>query len=396
MDDPGDSVFMEMAIALAQEGVGRTSPNPTVGCVIVRDGRVVGQGFHEYALKDHAEVRALRDAGSLAKDATLYVTLEPCCHQGRTPPCVDAISRAGIRRVVVARVDPNPHVSGKGIEKLRSCGIQVDVGIMSEEAGALIDGFARWITEGIPLVVGKVGMTLDGKIGTGRPEECRISSPEGLEFGQNLRHRADAILVGVNTVLVDDPELTYRGRDPKARPLIRAILDSQLRTPTSAKMMKTGPKGSVLVFCGSNASEKRQEKLEREGAEVLRIRSAGAEVDPLAVLRELGRRNILEVLVEGGGRVHWSFVSGHLVDKFYFIIAPIVLGGMDGALPVSGKGYETIKEAAKFKVRHFFSVGPDVILETYPVWSRSIISPWLSAETFPSRGQYRGRSSERK
>lgn len=210
MFDAADRRFMKMALALAEKGSGQASPNPTVGCVIARDGRVVGRGMHVYALKDHAEVGALREASGLSKGSTAYVTLEPCCHYGRTPPCVDGLIRAGLHRVVVARIDPNPRVSGKGVDRLRSSGILVDVGLMSEEAGVLIENFACRATTGLPLVVGKVGMTLDGKIGTGRPDGRWITSQESREFGQRLRLIADALLVGVHTVLTDDPELTYR------------------------------------------------------------------------------------------------------------------------------------------------------------------------------------------
>jgi diaminohydroxyphosphoribosylaminopyrimidine deaminase / 5-amino-6-(5-phosphoribosylamino)uracil reductase len=232
--------------------------------------------------------------------------------------------------------------------------------------------------------VSKVGMSLDGKIGTGQPGGRWITSPESREFGQGLRLGSDALLVGINTVLADDPELTYRGRAPKARSMIRVILDSRLRTPPSARLFQTEPRTPVLIFCGRRASEARQRALERSGAEVVRVEHSDSGLDLSAVLKELGARDILGLLVEGGGRIHWSFLSGNLIDKFYFIIAPMVLGHK-GAIPaVIGPGYGTIQDAPKFKVRSFFSKGPDIILETYPSWSRSIISPWLSQETFPS------------
>ena len=384
MFDAADRKFMKMALALAEKGAGLSSPNPSVGCIIVRDGRVVGRGMHEYSLKDHAEVKALRDAGGLSKGATAYVTLEPCCHQGRTPPCVDGLVRAGIRRVVVGRIDPNSQVSGKGIQRLKSSGVRVDVGLMSEEAGGVIENFACRIVTGFPLVVGKVGMTLDGKIGTGRPEGRWITSQQSREFGQRLRLRADALLVGVDTVLADDPALTYRGQARKARSLLRVILDSRLRTPVSAGLFKTVLQSPVVIFCSRRAPKKRQVELERRGAEVVRVAHSPNGLDLRAVLRELGRRNILELLVEGGSSVHWSFLSENLVDKFYFIVAPLVLGGT-GAIPaVGGRGYRTIEDSAKFAVSKVFAMGPDVILEAYPSCSRSIISPWLFPEISPS------------
>ena len=386
---------MKRALALAEKALGLASPNPSVGCVVVRDGQIVGRGWHEYALRDHAEVRALGEASESSRNATAYVTLEPCCHQGRTPPCVDRLIQAGIRRVVAARVDPNPLVSGRGIEFLRAAGIRVDVGLMSEEAGKLIEAFACHVTTGIPLVVSKVGMSLDGKIGTGRPEGRWITSPESREFGQRLRLRADALLVGVDTVLFDDPELTYRSKMPKGKPLMRVILDSRLRTPPTARLFRTRPHTPTLIFCGLDAPQARQTELESAGAEVLRTPSSGNGVDLHAILLELGKRGVLELLVEGGSKIHWSFLSRNLVDSFYFIIAPLVLGGKNFIPSIGGEGYATVVDSPRFKIRRFFSVGPDLVLEAYPSYSRSIISPWLSQEnaasgergSLPSSGQ---------
>ncbi len=384
MFDAADRRFMKMALRLAEKGAGLASPNPSVGCLVVRDGKVVGRGMHEYSTLDHAEVRALRKASGLSRNATAYVTLEPCSHQGRTPPCVDRLIQTGVRRVVVARIDPNPRVAGRGIERLRSCGIRVDVGLMKDEAGKIIEPFACHITTGLPLVVSKVGMSLDGKIGTGQPDGRWITSPESREFGQRLRLGSDALLVGINTVLADNPELTYRGQSPKARSLIRVILDSRLRTPPSARLFQTEPYTPVLIFCGRRGSEARQRELERRGAEVVRVEHSESGLNLRAVLKELGARDVLGLLVEGGGRIHGSFLSGNLIDKFYFIFAPMVLGGT-GAIPAfEGSGYGTIQDSPKFKVRSFFPTGPDFILETYPSWSRSIISPWLSPENSPS------------
>ncbi len=387
MFDAGDRRFMRKALALAEKALGLASPNPSVGCIIVRDERIVGRGWHEYALRDHAEVRALREASEGSRGATAYVTLEPCCHQGRTPPCVDRLTQAGIRRVVAARTDPNPKVAGRGIELLRSSGIQVDVGLMSEEAGKLIEPFACHITTGLPYVVSKAGMSLDGKIGTGHREGRWITSPESREFGQRLRLGADALLVGIGTVLSDDPELTYRAEAARARSLIRVILDSNLRTPPAARLFQTSPQTPVLIFCSREAPQVRQTRLEEQGAEIMRVSCSEKGLDLNAVLKELGKRDVLGLLVEGGSRVHWSFLSETLVDTFYFIIAPMVLGGKDSIPSVGGEGYRTIGDSPKFKIRRAFSVGPDVILETYPSYSRSIISPWLSREKAASAEQ---------
>jgi len=378
MVDAADRKFMRKALRLAEKGLGLASPNPSVGCLIVQEGSIAGRGWHEYASLDHAEIRALREASGLSKNATAYVTLEPCCHQGRTPPCVDSLIRAGIRRVVVARTDPNPRVAGRGIEILRASGIQVDIGLMSEEAGKLIEPFACHVTTGLPLVISKAGMSLDGKIGTGRPEGREITSPEGREFGQRLRLAADALLVGVGTVLADDPELTYRGRQPKARPLIRVILDSLLRTPPSARLFQSRPRSPVLIFCGSGAPQNRSIELENQGAEIIRVPSSDTGLDLQSVLGELGKRDVLGLLVEGGSRVHWSFLSGGLVDNFYFIIATLVLGGKNSIPSVGGTGYISAAQSPRFKIRRSFHVGPDMVLETYPSYSKSILSPWLN------------------
>ena len=375
---PGDDIrFMKQALRLAEKGAGLSSPNPSVGCVIVKDGAIVGRGCHEYALRDHAEVIALREAGDAAHGATAYVTLEPCSHHGRTGPCADRLIQAGVRRVVVPLIDPNPKVAGRGIEKLRKAGLIVDIGILADDAGKIIETFACHVITGLPLVVAKAGMSLDGKIGTGFPEGRHITSPEGLEFGQSQRLKMDAVLVGAETVLADDPELTYRGRAPKGRPLTRVVLDSALRIPPSARLFEDS-KTPVLLFCSESASGARKTALESAGAEIITVREHGGELDLLKVLRELGKRNVLGLLVEGGSRVHGSFLVRNLVDVFYFIIAPMVFGGPSAITVVGGRGYESIAAAPKFRIRRHYQAGVDIILEAYPVTSRSIVSPWQS------------------
>ena len=396
MFNADDRRFMKRALGLAQKGLGLASPNPAVGCVIVREGRVVGRGWHEYDRTDHAEVRAITQASRSVKDAAAYVTLEPCCHQGRTPPCADRLVAEGIGRVVVARVDPNPLVSGRGIERLRSAGIRVDVGLLSQEAGELIEAYACRISTGLPLVVSKAGMSLDGKIGTGRPEGRWITSPESRDFGQRLRLTADALLVGIGTIIADDPELTYRGSESRRRPLMKIILDPQLRTPPQAQILQTSPQAPVLIFCREQAPHSNRADLEKQGAEIIAVPGSSDALDLHAVLEELGRRNVLEVLVEGGSKTHWSFLSNRAVDKFFFIIAPIVLGGKGAVPSVGGEGYAGVEESPRFKVSRCFSVGPDIVLETYPSYSRSIISPWLSPEKAPSYALDLPRSSVRK
>ena len=360
-----DLRYMRRAVALAASAAGLASPNPTVGCVIVRDGAVVGAGWHEYALVDHAEIAALRQAGKNAVGATVYSTLEPCSHHGRTPPCAERLAGERVGRVVIAMKDPNPKVAGSGIEILKRAGIPVDVGTMEAEAGELIEPFACHITTGLPLVVGKAGMSVDGRIAPVQRSAARwITSPEGRDFGQQLRLRMDAILVGVGTVLADDPELTYRGSLPKARPLVRVILDSRLRTPPSAKLLMTS-KAPVLIFCSPQADASHRERLEKEGAEIVEVPRRPGGLDLLEGLGELGRRDILGVLVEGGSAVHGSFLAAGLVNKFMFVVSPLVLGTR--AVPCIGGSYATLEEAPRFRFRRSLTVGPDIILEACPI-----------------------------
>ncbi len=396
MFDARDRRFMKKALALAEKGIGLASPNPSVGCLIVQGGEIVGSGWHDYDRMDHAEIQALRQAAGRSQNATAYVTLEPCCHQGRTPPCVDRLIEAGIARVVLAAIDPNPLVSGRGVGKLRSAGVRVDAGLMAEEAGKIIEPFACHVSTGRPLVVSKTGMSLDGKAGTGRPEGRRVTSSEGREFAHRLRLRMDALLVGVGTIVADDPILTYRGEARKRRPLLRVVLDPDLRTPVNAQILQTVDQAPVLLFCNREASEKQRNALEKRGAEIIEAPMAEGFFDLGAVLEALGKRKVLGLLVEGGGRTHWTFLSAKLVDAFYFIIAPLALGGVDSIPSISGKGYASAEDSPKFKIRSCFYAGPDFVMECYPSYSRSIISPWLVPETSPFAGPGLARSSKRK
>jgi diaminohydroxyphosphoribosylaminopyrimidine deaminase / 5-amino-6-(5-phosphoribosylamino)uracil reductase len=382
-----DRNFMLDALELARRGAGLASPNPTVGCVLARDGLVVGSGFHEYKLLDHAEVRAVREAAGRVRGATAYVTLEPCCHHGRTPPCTDLLIRSGVSRVVVAAPDPNPRVHGGGIDQLRASGIPVDVGILRRRAEMLIEPFACHVTTGRPLVVAKAGMTLDGRIGVRGHGQLPITSREAAEFTQNLRHDLDALLVGVGTVLEDDPELTYRGALPKGRGLIRVILDSLLRTPQTARLFADSS-SPVVIYCAADAGAQRRRPLERRGAEVVPVPRTGGRLSLDHVLEDLGRRGILGLLVEGGSSVHWSFLSLGAVDKFYFILAPTLIGGRTSVPVVGGRGFSGLAATPQFKIARIRRVGRDVLLEAYPSSSRSIISPWPRSGVRPYSSQF--------
>jgi len=382
--DPQDRRFMRRALALARKGTGLASPNPTVGCVIVKSGRIVGQGFHEYDSLDHAEARALIKAGSESLGATAYVTLEPCSHFGRTPPCAPRLIEEGVKRVVIAQIDPNPKVSGEGVNILRSRGLRVDTGIMAEEAERLNEPFACHVKSGRPLVVAKAAMSLDGKIATATRIDSNLSSGKAHRFTQSLRLELDALLVGVGTVIADDPTLTYRGTKPKRRPLIRVILDGQLRTPAKARVFQNCPSDPVVVFCREKYPEARRRRLEKVGAEVIPVHGGREGLDLERVLEELGRKQVLGVLVEGGGEIHWSFASTRLIDKLYLFVAPLILGGVAAVPAVGGAGFRTIKDAPRFKITRHFKLDGDLALEAYPSYSRSILSPWLRATTAPS------------
>ncbi len=324
-----DERWMSQALDLAREGIGLASPNPTVGCVIVRDDQLVGAGFHDYDRRDHAEIVALREAGELARGATAYVTLEPCSHRGRTGPCADALIAAGVARVVVATVDANPVVHGLGLEKLRRAGIDLTVGVLEKPAQRLNDNFARYIRSGLPHVTLKAAMTLDGRIAppSQKPGEIAwITGPESRRHVQLLRHSVDAVVTGIGTVLADDPLLTDRSELPRRRPLLRVVLDSQLRLPLEARLVQSA-KEDLLVFC-VNPQEERLRALLSAGVSVQSVppESAGAAPSIAYILKELAEIQITSVMVEAGSRLNSAFLRESLVDRLFFFYAPWFLG----------------------------------------------------------------------
>jgi diaminohydroxyphosphoribosylaminopyrimidine deaminase / 5-amino-6-(5-phosphoribosylamino)uracil reductase len=305
--------FMEYALRQAERSVGLASPNPAVGCVLVKDGRIVGEGFHEYDKRDHAEIVALRQVGNAARGAIAYVTLEPCCHHGRTGPCADALLAAGVAEVVVATTDPNPLVRGEGIARLRAGGVRVQVGVMEEAARRLNDGFARHITSGLPFVTMKVASSLDGRIGPG----WLTSEPAAQEV-HRLRHACDAIMVGVGTILADDPLLTDRSGLPRRRPLLRVVLDSQLRTPIESRLVSTAQQ-DVLIFY-REAGSATVAALEARGVRLQQMESLPD------VVAQLGKLQLTSVLLEGGQRLFTSALEKGLVDRLVLFYAPRFLG----------------------------------------------------------------------
>ena len=336
--------WMQYALRQAERSVGLASPNPAVGCVIVQGDRIAGEGFHEYAKRDHAEIVALRQAGEAARGATAFVTLEPCSHQGRTGPCADALLAAGVAEVVVATVDPNPRVRGNGIARLRGAGVTVRVGVEVEAARRLNDGFARFITSGLPFVTMKVASSLDGRIGPGW-----ITGPPARAEAHRMRHATDAIIAGVGTVLADDPLLTDRSGLPRRRPLLRVVLDSTLRTPLDSQLVKTAQQDVLIFF--REAAPGKMKALEAHGVRLLPMESLRD------ILLRLGELEITSLLLEGGKELYTSALQQDLVDKLMLFYAPKFLG--DTGVPMLGSYQRAVE---RYALRQF---GEDFALEAY-------------------------------
>ena len=350
-----DTRWMAEACALAAQGFGKTRPNPPVGCVLVKNGRRVAGGYHRKAGAPHAEVEALGEAGMRARGATAYVTLEPCGHQGRTPPCTDALIAAGVARVVIGCTDPNPQVRGRGARYLRRAGIEVLTGVLASECTDVIRGFDCLMREGRPWVQLKLASTLDGRIATSRGESKWISCPESRARVQTMRARSDCVLVGVGTVLSDDPRLTCRIRG-KSNPL-RIVADRGLRTPADSRVI--AGRGESLVVCGKEASASARRRLERAGAEVFEIRATGTRWwDRLLI--ELGRRGMLELLVEGGGRVAGSALRAGVVNAMTIFYNPRLIGA-DGVPLVGALGVRHMGEALRPRSSSWGTSGSDFV-----------------------------------
>ena len=322
-----DQQWMERALQQAERSVGLASPNPAVGCVLVRGDDLVGEGFHEFDRRDHAEVVALKQAGPMAHGATAYVTLEPCSHQGRTGPCADALIAAGVTRVVVATADPNPMVNGKGIARLRSAGVEVSTGVLQEQARRLNDGYAKFITAFLPYVTMKVAATLDGRIAPAQSEargHFWISGSEARAEVHRMRHAVDALIVGVGTIIADDPLLTDRSDLPRRRPLQRIVLDTTLRTPLDSQLVKTAYQDVLIFF--SHAEVAAQKALEARGVRLQQIAHRGPRISLQDALVRLAEMQITSVLLEGGAQVYTSALNQGLVDRLQLFYAPRFFG----------------------------------------------------------------------
>lgn len=368
---PGrDLRFMRLALRLARRGYGTTSPNPMVGAVLVKRGRVIGRGWHRRAGEPHAEIEALRDArqrGRAVKGATLYVTLEPCCTQGRTPPCTEALKSAGIRRVVAGATDPNPRHAGRAFRILRRAGMAVTRGVLAGECGRLNEAFNHWMIRRTPFVTVKAGMTLDGKIATASGESRWITGAQARAWGMKLRKGADAILAGVNTVLADDPGLTVRMQKPGAsrapsvvadNRLRRIVLDAMARTPLSAQIASDAWAPLTTIVVGKSAPKRRVAALARR-VRVLVAPVSRGKVNLRWLMKQLGSENVTSLLVEGGGEVNASFLLQGLAQRVAFFYAPKILGGRDSRRAVAGEGARTLAECLRLTDLEWRRLGAD-------------------------------------
>jgi len=372
--------YMRLALQLARRALGDTSPNPVVGAVIVQQGRIVGRGYHRQAGLAHAEVEALRRAGHKARGATLYVTLEPCNHVGRTPPCCDAVVDARIRRVVIAMKDPNPLTNGRGIARLRRAGIRVVTGVLEEDAERLNAPFAKTITTRMPWVVAKIAMSLDGKIATTTGESRWISSNASRRLAHQLRRQADAIVVGVNTVLRDDPLLTVRlpakmtERQARAarpgRP-IKVIVDSHLRTPLSSRCFTTASPAPAIMAATPHAPARKRAQFKRRGIEVITLPPRHGRVPLTRLFLELVRRyQITSILIEGGGELIASALEERLVDRLVWSVAPIVIGGRSSPSAVGGKGIRHLAQAMRLGQMTVQHLDGDLVIDATVIYPR--------------------------
>ena len=356
---------MRRALRLARRANGTTSPNPTVGAVLVKDGEIVGEGHTRPSGQEHAEVVALRQAGERAKDSILYVTLEPCSHHGRTPPCTDAIIDAGVREVRFATLDRNPQIAGSGRRALEGAGITVTAGDEEESAVKMNEAFFKWATTGLPYVTAKFAASLDGKIATRTGDSRWITSEAARRHTHRLRAISDAVMVGVGTVLADDPQLTARNRQdrPLHRQPLRIVVDSQGRTPTDARLFQE--QGPVLV-AGAHVPQDRKEALERAGADVMELPAEDGSVDIKALLVLLGQREVTSVLVEGGSTLLGALFDLHAVDKVIGCVSPVVIGGSQAPTPVGGQGALHLADALRLSDVSVATIGNDVMIIGYP------------------------------
>ena len=366
--------YMAEALDLARRSVGRSSPNPAVGAVLVSGGEVVGRGFHTWAGTRHAEIIALDEAGGRARGGTLYINLEPCCHQGRTGPCADALIQAGVARVVAAMEDPNPRVSGQGFRRLREAGVEVEIAsAFTAQAMKLNEPFVHFMRQARPLVTLKAALTLDGKIAAPEDNTGWITSDKARLHVQRMRHEHDAILTGIGTVLADDCLLTDRSGEERSRPLLRIVVDSQLRIPLGSRMVESC-RNDLLVVTTSAASPERRQALESRGVEVAVLDGASGRTDLAAIVRLLTSRQYLSLMIEAGSKLNWAALETGIVDRIFFYYAPKILGGMQSLPVAGGLGRRRRVDAIQFKELKLHPIPPDeYVVEAW--FDRTVLAP---------------------
>ena len=360
-----DAEYMEMCYALAEKARGHTSPNPYVGALVVKAGEIIGWGYHEKAGRPHAEALALQRAGEGARNATAYITLEPCTHWGRTPPCVDLVRESGLKRVVISDYDPNPQVFRKGARRLRASGIQVSVGLLKERNRTLNEVYLKYAAQRIPFVTLKAAVSLDGKIATASSQSQWISSTAARDYIHLVRGEYDALLVGINTLIRDDPRLTIRHPRWRNKRQVRIILDSRLRFPRAARILETLSRGEILIFTGPQAPASKRIALEKMGAQVFPVPLSRGRLQLPKILSLLAEREISSVLVEGGGLVHTDFLENRLADKFLVTVSPKLVGGSRAPSFFQGRGIPHLQDAQELKRIREFRIQNDVLIEGY-------------------------------
>jgi len=365
MRNARDLAWMDMAYGLAEKALGGVSPNPHVGAVVVRDGRVVGFGHHEGPGQPHAETVALRRAGRRARGATLYVTLEPCVHWGRTPPCLEAVVASGVGRVVVSTIDPNPAVRGRGLRGLRRAGIAVELGARAERGRRFNEAYAKWITTRRPFVTLKAALSLDGKLATKTFQSGWISGPGTRDYMHLVRAEHDAVLVGARTAGADDPLLSVRHPNWPGRKIVRAVLDPELRLSARARLLRTPAAGPVLLFANARAPARKVEALAGRGAEIVVLPGRSGDLDLGRVLEALGERGVASVLIEGGGSVAASVLDGRLADKVLLSFSPRLIGGREAVAFYAGEGAASLGEALRLSRLSTVRLGEDIVMEGY-------------------------------
>jgi diaminohydroxyphosphoribosylaminopyrimidine deaminase/5-amino-6-(5-phosphoribosylamino)uracil reductase len=357
--------YMKRALELAKKGIGYTNPNPLVGAVIVKNDRVIGEGYHEKYGSHHAEVNAFQNAAEDVAGATMYVSLEPCSHFGKTPPCANAIVEKGIKKVIIGLKDPNPLVAGKGIEILRSNGIEVVTGVLEEEGRKLNEIFLKYITTKLPFCILKTAMTLDGKIATHTGDSKWITNEMSREFVHQLRHRVSGIMVGIGTILADDPMLNTRLKNGEGSDPHRIVVDSKARLPLEARILSMQSNANTILATTEHADKEKIKLLEEKGVEVIITPLVNGKVDLKTLMRELGERKIDSVLLEGGGSLNYSALEAGIIDKVYSFIAPKIIGGSEAKTPVEGKGMAYIKDAIQLHDIEIQNFDQDILIEGY-------------------------------